>query len=175
MADMPHDYHRQKMPFLYNLKMRIKHNILGKYGRIKVDMYVKVYETYAMRLEGRKAVGYWRRDCWTDEDPAELNAAGYLKCTGLYDSILFWGVPVYLRVHGLQQFDIHAKDPHTGQFLYSQDTAATLNDAMTSSATKEFIKGMARTQLSSMDTQKIIMIALIGAGAIFGMWILGVF
>lgn len=167
-----HDYKNKSI--LYRIKQRWTNALKGKRRRIKVDMWVKEYASPRMIVEGVKSVGYFRQDKWTDEPAEQLNRDGYLKCTGLYDSILFWGVPVYLRVHGLHQFDIHATDD-AGRFLYSQDTAATLNDAMTSSATKDFIKGMAKTQMSAMDTQKIIMIAMLGAGAIFGLWILGVF
>lgn len=169
----PHDYKDKRI--LYRIRQRWTNRIRGDRKRIKVDMWVQEYASPRMVAEGIKSWGYYRRDMWTEEPPEQLNRDGYLRAYGLYDSILFWGVPVYLKVHGLKQFDIHATDPQTGRFLYSQDTAATLNDAMTSNATKDFIKGMAKTQLSAMDTQKVIMIALIGAGAIFGMWILGVF
>lgn len=172
----PHDYHWRPTlsRIVYTAKMRMR-AMLHKTPRLKVDIYVKEYQTYAMRLEDRKATGYYRRDYWTDESPAELNTAGYLECTGLYDSILFMGVPVYLRLHGLEQFDIHVRNPDTGKFIFSQDSSATLNDAMTSTATKDFIKGMAKTSLSQMDTQKLIFLALIAVGAVFGMWALGVF
>ena len=168
-----HDYKNKAI--LYRIKQRFNNRMRGSCKRIKVDMWVQEYASPRMVVEGIKSWGYFRRDFWTEEPPEQLNKDGYLKCTGLYDSILFWGVPVYLRVHNLQQFDVHAKDPDTGRFLYSQDTAATLHDSMTSSATKDFIRGMAKTTMSSMDAQKMIMIAILGAGAFFGMWMLGVF
>lgn len=173
---LPHDYHWRPLlgRVAYATKMRFLAFLKGQ-KRIKVDMYVKEYQTYTMRLEGRKATGYYRKDYWTDESPEVLNTAGYLECTGLYDSIFYWGVPVYLRIHGLEQFDIHVRNPETGKFIFSQDSSATLNDAMTSTATRDFIKGMAKTTLSQMGMQKLIFMILIGAGAIFGMWALGVF
>ena len=46
---------------------------------------------------------------------------------------------------------------------------------MQSTATQDFIKGMGKVAMSSMDLQKLAMIGIIAVGAIFGLFMLGVF
>lgn len=115
-----------------------------------------------------------RHDHWTQLSTQELELMGYRKCRGLYDNLFWWGVPVYLRLEGLSQFDIRQVNER-GELIYSQDTATTLHDVMTGNAVADFIKGLARGQPANMDIQKIIAIVIIGVGAVFGMHILGVF
>lgn len=157
----------------YHLKQRIMWRT-RKGMRIKCDMRVGEFETWRMHIQGRKTVGYARQDFYTDETPEELHELGYLKCDGLYDSIVFWGIPVYLRVTGVEQFDIAVRDEQ-GRLLYSQDSACTLHDVMTSTATRDFIKGMARASFATMDLQKMAMLGIVAVGALVGMWVLGIF
>lgn len=124
-------------------------------------------------IELRKYAALDRTDTWTTMSPEALHQAGFKKVTGLYDSLIWWKVPVYLQIHGAKKFNIKERN-EAGALIYSQDSAATLHDFMQSKATQNFIKGMGRTAVSSMDMQKIGMIAIIGAGAIFGMYMLGV-
>lgn len=115
-----------------------------------------------------------RCDKWTDEDKASLQSKGYRPIKGLNDSILWLVVPQYAKLSNLKKFDVRQCDKY-GRPLYSLDTAGTLNDSMKSDNDAKFIKGMGKAALPSMDLQTIIMIVIIGAGAIFGLKFLGAF
>lgn len=162
--------------FIYNLKSRLKHRT--KHGRrLCVDMELKT-----------KVLAHWngqfmersthnvivRTDRWTDVPAEALQEAGYKRVKGMYDSLLWWNVPVYLQIHGGKKFDLSSVTDPAGNPLYSMDTSATLHDAMQSNATLDFIKGMGKTSMSSMDLQKIIMIAIVGVGAVFGLYMMGI-
>lgn len=112
------------------------------------------------------------RQVWTDASREELIAQGYQKCVGLHDNIFWMGIKIYIKIENGEIFDIRQKDKY-GQFIFSQDTPATLNDAMTSTADADFIKGMGRAHtLLKMDLQTIIMIAIVAAGAMVGIYFL---
>lgn len=159
---------------LFNLCQRVKFRTFGG-ERLVVDVFAKnTYPSVEDRLSDAPVTRYKRRDAWTQRSAEELHKDGYHRADGFYDSIIYWGVPVYIKLHGLRKFDVRSAKDEKGVPLYSQDTSATLHDVMQSSATQDFIKGMGKTSLSAMDTQKLIMIAIVGAGAIFGLWMLGV-
>lgn len=80
-----------------------------------------------------------------------------------------------MRIHNAHKFDVRHATDADGILIYSQDTSATLHDAMQSNATQDFIKGMGKTSIASMDLQKILMIGILAVGAFFGMYMLGVF
>lgn len=84
------------------------------------------------------------------------------------------GVRVVMRVTGGYVFDVHQRNER-GERLYSEDTAATLHDVMTSTATEAFLKGMAKATAPAITMQQILFIAIIAAGAIFGLYMLGFF
>ena len=157
----------------YKLSQRVKFWTIDS-ERLTVDIFaMSYYPRVEDRLTDSKVYRYERRDTWTKRSPEELNRDGYYRVDGLYDSIIFWGVPVYIKLHGLRKFDIKTVNDK-GELIYSQDTSATLHDVMQSSATQDFIKGMGKTTMAAMDTQKIIMIAILGAGVIFGLYMLGI-
>lgn len=167
-----HEYWRENT-FTYDIKMRWSQRFrLSR--RLAVRFDLGNFQSSASAAVNRNEARYKRTEIWTDRKPEELQRDGYKRVTGLHDSILWWGVPIYMRIDGGEKFDITQTDAN-GNLLYSQDTAATLHDVMQSHATEAFIKGMGKTQLSTMDTQKIIMIAIIAAGAFFGMYMLGIF
>ena len=160
--------------FIYIVKERWNHHRFFSGEKILVDIAVKehlVRSAYNSDLV--KIPSYEREDQWTSATSKSLNEAGYKRVVGLYDSILWWGVPVYIRFADLKRFDVHVKDDQ-GRYLWSQDTATTLNDAMQSQATKEFIKGMGKTAVSSMDMQKLAMMGIVAVGAVFGLMMMGV-
>lgn len=132
-----------------------------KRRRYIIDICLKPSE-----LPGRAK--YTRTEKWTDKSAADLHAEGYRKAIGFKDSLTWWGIPVFVKITNGHEID-------TASVPISQDTAFTLNDSMVSSATSDFIKGMARGAMQSMDVQKMIMIAIVGIGAIFGLKMLGVF
>lgn len=163
--------------FIYNLKSRIKHRTL-KGERIIIDMELKEvvhawWNGHAMERTTDQVID--RSDRWTDINPENLQRAGYKRVYGLYDSIVWWKVPVYMRIHNAHKFDVRHATDADGILIYSQDTSATLHDAMQSNATQDFIKGMGKTSIASMDLQKILMIGILAVGAFFGMYMLGVF
>lgn len=121
---------------------------------------------------GREA--YRRIDRFTNETTASVLAKGYKTGKGWHDNLLWAFVPVFVKLNGFKKFDVFVKDKN-GHFIYSQDTAGTLNDSMVSDNDTKFIKGMGKAALPSMDLQTMIMIIIIGAGAIFGLHMLGLF
>lgn len=111
---------------------------------------------------------------WVDWKTETINDQKYKLGKGFEDSLLFAFVPQYVRIHNLDCFDTSIKDP-AGQFIFSQDTASTLHDAMMSQSDMQFRKGMSKIGMQTMDIQTIIMIVIVGVGAIFGLHMLGVF
>lgn len=163
---MREEYSYYDSNFGDDLKSVIKHTVFKKHNLV-VDIILK-----PSFLGGEPS--YIRREYWTDEDGSILSSKGYREIIGLHDSIAWSKVKIYCKISNGEIFNIHEKNDK-GQFFYSQDTSATLNDFMQSSATRDFIKGMGKTALPEMDIQKIIFIAIIGIGAIFGLKMLGVF
>lgn len=165
--DGEHDHaHPKKGRLWYNLKQRVVHrDIRGQRLEvtIRAGMVLRdgVYEAEAERTNR-----------WTTLKPFDLESRGYRKSEGLYDSIIWWGVPVYVKLEGLKEFDITEKDDR-GEYLYSQETPATLNDFLHSNATDKFIKGMTKTAFPEMDLHKLIMLGILICGVLFGAYMMG--
>lgn len=163
------DYASKKI--LYRLGQRLHHWD----ERIRIDIEAREdYLTMDDYRRGIKTPIYDRTDRWTRWNREELMKGGYIRCDGLYDSIIWWGVPVYIRIKGLEQFDVHRRDEF-GEWLYSQEGPTRLNDIMTADLMGRALKSFNRVQMGKMDIQKIIMIAILGAGLLFGLSMLGVF
>lgn len=159
-----HEYWRKRR-FLYDLNGRHAHK-----GQI-----LKSDWTISTITHGDKTIGVIdRRDLWTDEPMEELQKRGYTVADHLYDTLAMSGVRVVMRVTGGYVFDVHQRNDR-GERLYSEDTAATLHDVMTSTATEAFLKGMAKATAPAITMQQILFIAIIAAGAIFGLYMLGFF
>jgi len=167
--EVSHEYERQSL--FYDLKMCFRHHWL-KSRCLRVDIEIKSICPNILRADEPQDVMV-RREHWTERPAWELAQMGYKKCSGLHDSIAWWGVPVYAKIRGGEVYDIRATAPD-GSLLHSQDTSATLNDAMLSTSTPDFIRGMGRTALPAMDIQKIIFIVIIGIGALLGVKMLGI-
>lgn len=164
MSDPRREY--WKGSFFENLKERWVHR--GETIRVDLrQMYITVGD--------EEGAYYDRGDYWTEMSSDALHSAGYLPVVRMpgYDSLPWWGQKVYMRLENAEQFDIRQKDEY-GQFIYSQDTPSTLHDEMVSNATRDFIKAMFKTTLPSIDIQKIIMIAILGVGAFFGLMMMGI-
>lgn len=151
---------------IYNLKQRWKHR--GQKIIVELQMWTK-YE------HGHNVAMLDRRDFWTDQKKTDIEIDGYKRTTGLYDNIIYWGVPVYTIIKNGETMDISKFVDDTGKPIYSLDTASTLHDEMRSNATMDFMKGMGKTQLASMDLQKILMMGLLAIGGVIGLWVMGVF
>lgn len=112
---------------------------------------------------------YMQREYWTDMDPDEIHAIGYREAVGLHDSITWWGVPIYVRLHNAKEFPISQIYPE------KKDTAYTINDAMLSNTERDFKRGLMRAQLTqTADWQKIFLMLIIGAGALLGTKMMGI-
>ena len=166
-TDPKHDYANATL--WSDFKERIKRRTL-KGERIYIEMvgYVEI-------IDGEKVQKCRRLDRWTEDRNSDLRYHGYTKVINFpgYDSLIWWNVPVYLKLINFHQFDVHKKDEY-GRYLYSQDTAGTLHDEMVSTATHDFLKGLFKTSLPAIDLQKLGLIAILGIGAIFGLMMMGV-
>lgn len=112
---------------------------------------------------------YYRRvETWTDAKKSTIHERGYRECTGLHDSILWWGVKMYARIHNFEEFDMENAYPER------KETAETLNDAMLSDSDDKFKKGLLKTAMTAAaDWQKLGLIAVLGIGVVIASKILG--
>lgn len=140
----------------------------------KEKIYIELFG-YWETVDGQTVQKCHRTDRWTMNKASELRTRGFTKVVNFpgYDSLAWWGVPIYIRLINFHQFDVHAKDEY-GRYLYPQDTSGTLHDEMISNATHDFMKGLFKTTLPTLDLQKIGMIAILGVGAFFGLMMMGV-
>ena len=113
---------------------------------------------------------YYRRvEYWTDTPAAVLHENGYRICEGLHDNLAWIGVPIMMKLYNFKT--IIVDDPK-----FSKDTPSTLNDRMNSNLLNKFAKSLARAAaLNGMDLQKLMLMGIVGVGAIIGMKMLGVF
>lgn len=145
--------------FFYDLKQRIYH-LFG--WSLLIDIILK--PDYKPPIQIGNSEEYGRREEWVRFDRGKISKMRYVRCEGLKDNLAWWGVPVYCRISG----GIVPPAP-------DKQTATTLNDRMRSNATKEFMRGMWRGSLPSLSIQQIGLLAILGIGAVLGMWWLGVF
>ena len=111
---------------------------------------------------------YIRKEKWVKTPSKDLHAVGYRDAEGLHDSIIWSYVRIYVRFHNTKEF------PIADVFPDKKDTAYTLNDAMLSTSDRDFKKGLARAQLTATaDWQKLILIGIVGAGALLGTKMMG--
>lgn len=164
--DQPeYEYWRTKTS--YHIWEVIKNRWL-KGRKLKIDFIAKPAE-----LGGDNEARIIER--WTDETTAELREIGhYKKVIGWKDSIVFAGVQCYIKIRNLEKFDQDVLDSN-GCRIYSEDSASTLHDVITSNNIMQAIRNMAKVAMSKMDIQTMVLIAIIGVGAVVGMHFLGVF
>lgn len=166
--DCEHEYNHVRYGRLwYNIKMRAVHRDI-RHERLMVAFTGKVEVPSGQAAEQR----YVRVDNWTRYKPKQLENMGFRRAEGVpgYDSIVFWGVPIYVKIQEMRSADIPSDSDRV-----AEDTAATLHDCLKSRATENFMKGMAKTALPSIDLQKMAMFGILAVGAIFGCYLLGVF
>lgn len=151
MMDTGHLYTRES---IFTLPFIIFYHKWIKGRKLLIDIIGKPKE-----LPGRPL--YYRKEKWTDELPEEIHSQGYRTVHGLHDSILWWFVPMYIRFHNFEEFDIKTAYPD------KKDTAITLNDAMLSDADERFKKGLLKTAVGSVaDWQKIILMGALAVGVV---------
>lgn len=158
--DNEHKYTRESI-FKTPFEILLRKWIQGK--KLKVDIYLKP------GVLGGKAK-YRQTEYWTEDSTEDLHATGYLDAVGLHDSIFWWDVRIFVRIHNAEEYPIAQIFPE------KKDTAYTLNDAMLSNTDRDFKRSMARAQLTATaDWQKIGLMVLLGVGVIiatkwFGIW-----
>lgn len=165
--DGEHEYNHAKYGRTwYNLKMRILHRDI-RHERIMVTITGKLEASPNQAAEQK----YSRCDTWTRYKPKQLESSGFRRAEGVpgYDSIIFWGVPVYVKIQDMTC----AKIPDDPERI-AEPTSATLYDYLQSNATDHYRKGLAKTALPSMDLQKLGMIGILAAGAVLGLMMMGV-
>lgn len=145
--------------FFEDLKQRLIHLIGWK---LVVDIILKPDMRPPIAI-GR-AEQFACREEWVKLSVKEISERGYCKLEGWKDNLAWWGVPVYGQI-------TNGKTPEP----MNQETATTFNDRMKSKATQKFIRSLSRQALPSLSFQQIALIGVLGAGAILGMWWLGVF
>lgn len=137
--------------------------------------YSMIYDNF-FRPDYTPTRALFREEYWVDTKRKDLGTMGYKPVKGLHDSILWFGVKTYMIVENGKMFEVPDSRDENGNYLYPQDTAETLQDYASSSATQKFIAAMSKVAaLGTMDLQTIIMIVIVGVGAVFGMHMLGVF
>lgn len=98
---------------------------------------------------------------------AEVYAAGYKQAIDLKTGWRYMFQKIYVQFHGLTAYDIE-NDPRAP----NRETSATLYDYSISTASRDFMRGFNKVQLSAMDTKKLTSMAVIAVGAIVGFYIL---
>lgn len=158
--DNEHKYTRESI-FTTPFEILFRRWIQSK--KLIIDIYLKPGE-----LGGKDE--YRQTEYWTSTPAEELHAKGYRDAVGLHDSIIWWGVRIFVKIHNGVEYPIKKFYPD------KKDTAYTLNDAMLSNTDREFKRSMARAQLTATaDWQKLGLIAILGVGVIiatkwFGIW-----
>lgn len=143
---------------LYQIMRRAFHlPILG--WKLKTDILLKPKWATAEGSEN----AYTIKETWVKESVRDLAGKGYVRCYGLHDNLVWWGVRNYIRIHGGEVAH------HRGNL----QTATTLNNSMKSNADRKFRRSMAHGALPAMDLQKIGLLLLVGGGAVLGMYFMG--
>ena len=118
-----------------------------------------------------------REEFWTNRKTRDILNAGYLPVIGMsrVSGIAWAGVPVYMSVTGAVKFNVPRDKDADGRFIFPQHTPALIENKIRSQATANFIKKFKKAGGPEMDTQGMIMIALLAVGAVVGCWWLGIF
>lgn len=112
-----------------------------------------------------------RAEYWTNATTAEINTRGYKPVERLHDTLLWWRVPQYLMLCDAYKFNV--PDDIT---QYPQHTPATMDNKFKSQNYWGFLKKLfAKVGPRDMDTHAIFMVVILLVGAVFGMWMFGVF
>lgn len=112
-----------------------------------------------------------RSEYWTNASTADINMRGYKPVERLHDTLLWWRVPQFLMLTDAYKFDV-PDDPE----LYPQHTPATMDNKFKSQNYWEFVKKLfAKPAMRDMDAHSIFMVMIIIAGAVAGLWMMGIF
>lgn len=170
-VQIPFDYTQKN--FFYDLKETFW-NAWVMQRKLIVDMRFYMRTPDILKPNVKPIQSLECKEYWTDLSKSDIHQRGYLPVERLHDTLAWVGVKTYLRFDNPQRFEVPKDKDEKGHFIYPQDTPATLYDKWRSNATKDFIKNMSKLGMREIDTQTIIMIGIIGAGAVVGMWLLGI-
>lgn len=194
----PHDYTVQDGKFVEDVKQVFWHRHILK-QKLVVNLHYRIAEQanneavestelsipgqlpqFVRRAEStaKQEQQCTREEFWTNRKTIDIQNAGYLPVTGLprVSGLVWMGVPVFMSITGAVKFPVTKEiDPKTGKYRYPQHTPALIENKIRSQATKEFLKKFKKAGGPEMDTQGMIMIALLAVGAIVGCWWLGIF
>ena len=147
--------------FFKDLWQNIKHRM--------INHRVLVVDIIAKHSNSQNKDYYERKEYWSDTPLSVLHENGYRICEGLHDNLAWIGVPIMMKFYGFKTSTVD--DPN-----FSKDTPSTLNDRMNSNLLNKFAKSLARAAaLNGMDLQKLLLMGIVGVGAVIGMKMLGVF
>jgi len=119
------------------------------------------------------------RESWTDQTRDDIIGQGYIAARGfhqktLWEQLKWLGIPRFVKLTGLTEFDISGKDAD-GDFIYPQDSSITLRDYLDSSAETDFLKTMNKTKMPELDLKSLAMMGILAMGVLLGVKMLGVF
>lgn len=191
-----HEYNKNQGRFFYELKMTVWHcRIMQRalvcnmrYELATVDKKEITNEPMTNLPAKPEDVGDWdpaqivpmphlmdeqrnhRAEFWTNATTAEINSRGYKPVERLHDTLLWWRVPQFLMLTDAYKFEV--PDDRT---LYPQHTPATMDNKFKSQNYWEFVKKLfAKPAMRDMDAHSIFMVMIILAGAIGGLWMMGI-
>lgn len=116
----------------------------------------------------------FREEYWVNAPTPEIMQRGYKPIERLHDGLLWIGVPVYAAVADCHKFIVPTDKDDDGQYIYPQHTPAILDNMAKSNANQRFRKLLTKTAPTALDTHALMMLVIIIAGAVGGMWLLGI-
>lgn len=146
---------------------KIKHFIRGDKLVIDIEYSGAMgVEFWQGKVSTRPKRRYVKTERWSSEKASELYRQGYRKAKGFKSELIHLRCPVFVKFIGFYKFDVKAMDkPHL-------DTASSQYDFFSSTATKDFERGLAKKKMSELDQKSIIMIIIVIAGVALGMFMM---
>lgn len=115
-----------------------------------------------------------RMEYWTNAPTSEIKARGYKTAYRLHDGLIWVRVPRYLMIAGAQKFIVPQDKDENGQYIYPQVTPAIMYDKFTSRASEKFKKSLSKLATRQLDAHALLMLVIMIAGAVCGMFMLGI-
>ena len=123
--------------------------------------------------------GYYTKSMDYSRLPApDIRIQGYIKGKRMLDKMKYYGLPVYVRFHGLTKsapYMVPMTGPDGKTLLQRcKETSSTLHDYFASNAQQNFVKGMTTKAnlLGKMDQKQLMMLAIVGIGAAVGLYMM---
>ncbi len=170
-----YDHARMRGKFFYDLRETFIHyRIMNHKLVVDAQYYLAYPKNFRIGIEMEKMLSI--QQCWTNASSVQIREMGYKKVERLHDNLTWLGVPCYIRFENAKKFDTPMeKDPATGIYLHPVLTPSLSYDKMKSNATQDFLKDLKKGAPRDIDVHTMVMIAVVGIGAILGLWLMGVF